>query len=394
MPPSTLTIDMRIPLALYNLAQNRLRTAVAIAGVSFALIMIFLQLAFVGAAEETADLQYSRLDFDVLLMSSEYVELNRAHRFSSRRLAQVQANPAVRSATPLYVGYNVWRDLQEGEAKSVPRWPIMIIAYRPGDHVLNDSEAEQAADRLKLLDNVLIDRNSRSYFGPQARADGQPVVAELGGRRIKIVGQVTIGTGFGANGLVLMSERTFADIFKGLTLDSTSLGLIKLKDGADPEQTVAQLRAALPDDVHVYTRAAILEREQQFWDKQTSVGAIFNFGVLVALIVGIVFVYQVMSSDIGNRLAEYATLKAIGNSNSYVSLIVLQQSMCLAVLGYVPALLISLGLYALTAAQAHLPMDMTSSRALGVFALAVAMCALSGLLALRKVWAADPAELY
>jgi putative ABC transport system permease protein len=385
---------MRIPLALYNLAQNRLRTAVAIAGVSFALTMIFLQLAFVGSADATADLQYSRMDFDVLIVSSEYVELNRTNRFSCRRLAQAEAHPAVRSAVPLYVGYNFWRDLQEGEEKRVRGWPIMILAYRPSDHVLNDAEAEQAADRLKRLDTVLIDRNSRSYFGPQVQADGQPVEAELGGCRIKIVGRVTIGTGFGANGLLLMSERTFADIFKGLSLDSTSLGLVKLKDGADPEQTVADLRAALPDDVHVYTRAAILERERQFWDKQTSVGTIFNFGVLVALIVGVVFSYQVISSDIANRLAEYATLKAIGNTNRYVSQIVLQQSLFLAVLGYVPALLISLGLYALTASQAHIPMDMTWPRVLGVFALAVTMCSLSGLLALRKVWGADPAELY
>ena len=74
--------------------------------------------------------------------------------------------------------------------------------------------------------------------------------------------------------------------------------------------------------------------------------------------------------------------------------VVLQQSLFLAVLGYVPGLLISLGLYALTAAQAHLPMDMTWPRVLGVFALAVAMCSLSGLLALRKVRAADPAELF
>jgi len=385
---------MRIPLALYNLAQNRLRTAVAIAGVSFALIMIFLQLAFVGAAEATADLQYSRMDFDLLIVSSEYVEIDRANRFSCRRLAQAEAHPAVRSAVPLYVGYNVWRNLQEGEKNSLHGWPIMILAFRPSDHVLNVAEAEQAADRLKLLDTVLIDRNSRSYFGPQVQADGQPVEAELGGRRIKIVGQVTIGTGFGANGLLLMSERTFADIFKGLSLDSTSLGLVKLRDGADPEQTVADLRAALPDDVHVYTRAAIMEREREFWDKQTSVGTIFNFGVLVALIVGVVFSYQVMSSDIANRMAEYATLKAIGNSNRYVSLIVVQQSLLLSVLGYVPALLISLGLYALTASQAHIPMDMTWPRVVAVFALSVTMCSLSGLLALRKVWAADPADLY
>jgi putative ABC transport system permease protein len=367
---------------------------VAIAGVSFALIMIFLQLAFLGAAEATADLQYSCMDFDVLLVSSEYVELNRASRFGCRRLAQAEAHPAVRSAVPLYVGYHLWRDLQDGEEKSLRGWPIMILAFRPSDHVLNVAEAEQAADRLKLLDTVLIDRNSRSYFGPQVRTDGQPVEAELGGRRVKIVGQVTIGTGFAANGLLLMSERTYADVFKGLSLDSTSLGLVKLKEGADPEQAVAELRAALPDDVRVLTRPEIMERERKFWVNQTSVGTIFNFGVVVAMIVGVVFVYQVISSDIANRMAEYATLKAIGNTNRYMAQVVLQQSLFLAVLGYVPSLLISLGLYALTAAQAHIPMDMTWPRVLGVFALAVTMCSVSGLLALRKVWAADPAELF
>jgi putative ABC transport system permease protein len=385
---------MRIPLALHNLAHHWIRTVVAIAGVSFALIMIFLQLGFEGSAEATADLQYSQMDFDLLLVSSEYVDLNRSNRFSCRRLAQAEAHPAVRWAVPLYIGFNAWRDLQEGEENKIRAWPIMILAFRPCDHVLNVAEAEQAADRLKILHTVLIDRSSRSYFGPQVGADGQPVEAELGGRRIKIVGQMTIGTGFGANGLLLMSERTFAAIFKGLSLDSTSLGLVKLKDGADPEQTAAQLREVLPDDVHVYTRAEMLEKERQFWVKQTAVGTIFNFGVLVAMIVGVVFVYQVISSDIANRLAEFATLKAMGYTNRYVSKVVLQQSLFLAVLGYVPSLLIALGLYALTAAEAHLPIEMTWSRALGVFALAVIMCSLSGLLALRKVWAADPAELF
>src|SRR5215831_6390370 len=137
---------MRIPLALYNLAHNRLRTAVALAGVSFALIMIFLQLGFVGATEATANLQYSRFNFDVLLVSSEYVELNRAHRFSCRRLAQAEAHPAVRSAAPVYVGLNLWRNLQEGEAKKVRGWPILIIAFRPSGQVLNVAEVEQAAD--------------------------------------------------------------------------------------------------------------------------------------------------------------------------------------------------------------------------------------------------------
>ena len=116
---------MRIPLALYNLAHNRRKTAVAIAGVSFALIMIFLQLAFYAAAEATANLQYSRLDFDVLLVSSEYVDLNRANRFICRRLTQAEAHPAVQSAVPVYIGFHAWRNMQEGEAKSLHAWPIM-----------------------------------------------------------------------------------------------------------------------------------------------------------------------------------------------------------------------------------------------------------------------------
>jgi putative ABC transport system permease protein len=385
---------MRIPLALYNLAHHKLRTFVAIGGVSFALIMIFLQLGFLGATEATADLQYSCMDFDALLVSSEYVDIDRANRFPCQRLAQAEAHPAVRWAVPVYVGFHGWRDLEEGEEKSLRHWPIMILAFRPDDHALNLAEAEQAANRLKLLHTVLIDRNSRPYFGPQVRADGQPVEAELGGGHVKIIGQVTIGTGFASNGLLLMSARTFANVFKGLSMDSTSLGLIKLKDGANPVKAVAELRAALPDDVHVFTRAEIMDKERQFWVKQTSVGTIFNFGVLVALIVGVVFVYQVISSDIANRLPEFATLKAIGHTNRYLTQVVRQQALFLAVLGYLPALAISFGLYALTAAAAHLPMSMTWPRALGVLALAVTMCTVSGLLALRKVWAADPADLF
>jgi putative ABC transport system permease protein len=74
--------------------------------------------------------------------------------------------------------------------------------------------------------------------------------------------------------------------------------------------------------------------------------------------------------------------------------VVLRQALYLSVLGYVPGLLVALGLYAVGRGQASLPMSMTWGRAIGVLLLSVAMCSLSGLLALQKVKTADPAEMF
>ncbi len=127
---------------------------------------------------------------------------------------------------------------------------------------------------------------------------------------------------------------------------------------------------------------------------RTSVGVIFQMGVFVACIVGVIFVYQVIATDITDHFAQYATLRAIGYSPGYLSGVVLRQALALAVLGYVPGLLVALALYALGREEANLLMSMTWQRAVGVLLLSIAMCSFSGLLALRKVKAADPAELF
>src|SRR5207237_1336513 len=130
------------------------------------------------------------------------------------------------------------------------------------------------------------------------------------------------------------------------------------------------------------------------WERNTSVGTIFGLGVGVALVVGTVFVYQVISSDITNHFAEYATLKAMGYADGYLSSLVLQQAVILALAGYLPGLLVSLALYEFASAMAYIPIDMTARRAVLVFVLAVLMCALAGFLSLRKVRRADPADLF
>jgi len=63
-------------------------------------------------------------------------------------------------------------------------------------------------------------------------------------------------------------------------------------------------------------------------------------------------------------------------------------------LGYVPGYLLVNWLYSKAAAATQLPLYMTFDRASTVFVMVLGMCALSALLALRKVRRLDPADVF
>jgi putative ABC transport system permease protein len=173
-----------------------------------------------------------------------------------------------------------------------------------------------------------------------------------------------------------------------------SLGLLKLGPGAQPDTVLAQLRQLLSEDVQVLPRAEVLQRERRFWVRTTSVGIMFGAGVGVALLAGMVFFYQVISSDFRKHAAEFATLKALGYRKRFLSGVVLQQAFLLAALGFTVGLPLSLVLYELTRRIALLPMTMELPRVVLVLFLTASMCGVSGLLCVRRVHTADPASLY
>ncbi len=169
---------------------------------------------------------------------------------------------------------------------------------------------------------------------------------------------------------------------------------MRLKPGAPADAVAERLRATLPRDVQVLTRDKLNAHERRHWMTKTSVGIIFGFGVFVALLVGTAIVYQVLSSDISSRIAEYATLKAIGYPRRYLSRLVLEQALMLALAGFVPGLILAELLYRLTERMTHIPIEMTAGRAVMVLVLSLVMCSISGLASLAKVHSADPADLF
>jgi putative ABC transport system permease protein len=387
---------MKTPLAWLNLTHQKKRTLVAVAGVSFAALLVFLQLGFYGAALGTATLIYDQLDFDIVLVSPQYIDINRPGTFPADRLSQSLAAPGVEFAAPLWVSPAAWRNADAPPQYAYKPQTIMVLGFRPQDPVFRrDGRGIQNLidlhrDELQKPGEALIDRRSHAEFGNFE--PGQQV--EVGPQRVEIVDQFTIGTGFGANGLILVSDRTFLRIRQAYPAGRASLGLIRIAPEADADEVAARLNANLPPDVRAMTAGALADRERSHWVEQTSIGLIFRLGVGVSLFVGVIFVYQVISSDITNRLNEFATLKAMGYGPVYLALTVMQQAALIALLGYGPGLAGALGLYSLARGATGIPIGMNLGRAVLVFVLTIAMCSASGVLALRKVQSADPAELF
>ena len=131
-----------------------------------------------------------------------------------------------------------------------------------------------------------------------------------------------------------------------------------------------------------------------YWNKNTPIGYVFSFGVVVGLCVGGIIVYQILFADVCDHLKEYATLKAMGYTDRYLFGVVFQEAAILALLGYVPGLLVCLLLYRIAGNATALPLEMTWPRGAFVLVLTVLMCCIAGAIALRKVRSTDPAEVF
>jgi putative ABC transport system permease protein len=146
--------------------------------------------------------------------------------------------------------------------------------------------------------------------------------------------------------------------------------------------------------VRVFTKAGLIDYELSYWQTRTTIGFIFTLGTIMGFIVGTVIVYQILYTDVSDHLPEYATLKAMGYADTYLLTVVFQEAILLAIVGFIPSLGLGMFLYANTAKATGLPLAMTAIRALQVLLLTMLMCSISGAIAVGKLRAADPADIF
>jgi putative ABC transport system permease protein len=265
----------------------------------------------------------------------------------------------------------------------------------PANPAFNFPEVNQNLERLKLLNQALFDRASRPEYGPIADLLKQEktLEAQVNGQNLQIVDLFTLGASFGADGNIITSDSTFLKLFPDNQPNQIAVGLINLKPGADIEQVRSRLVATLPNDIKILTPQEFAQIEIDYW-QSGGIGFIFGLGVVVGFIVGVVIVYQILYSDVSDHLPEYATLKAMGYSDGYLLGVLMQEALLLAVLGYIPGFFLALGLFQIAYAATLLPIGMKLPRAILVLILTIVMCAISGVISMRKLQSADPADVF
>ena len=378
-------------LGWLQLKHKPLRLLVALSGISFAVLLIMMQLGFRSALFESAVRFHERLDYDIALFSPDSVFIVRPQTFSIRRLYQTLGFDAVEDVTPVYIFPSVWKNPWDNMRRS-----INTIGFHPDERLLAIEGFDEVREMLRRQDVVLFDSGSRPEFGPVAETlkSGKPVVTEINDREIEVVGLFEMGTSFGIDGTVITSDDNWLRLFPSRPRNEIQLGLIRLKDGADAVSVRNAMSDYLPDDVLVLTKQQFVQREKDYWNSATPIGYIFAFGAIMGFVVGAIIVYQILFADVSEHLNEYATLRAIGYRNRFVSGIVLQQAVILGVLGYLPGLVVVYWLYGKAAAATNLPLYITQERAITVFLMTLGMCAISALMAVRKVRRLDPAEVF
>ncbi|MBE9207062.1 ABC transporter [Nostoc sp. LEGE 06077] len=392
-------MNFKIPLAWLQLAQQKIRFVVAVAGIAFIVLLMFVQLGFQDALYSSATAVHQSLRGDLFLVSSQYKSLTSSQSFSRTRLYQSLGFEGVESVSPMYLQFAKLKNPATGE-----KYSIYVIGFDPGNPVMNIPEIEQNLDKLKIPDVMLFDRNSRPEFGPIAakfdQGDTEQTIEIFPfdgpiGYNVRVGGLFGLGPSFGVDGNLIVSDSTFLRINPNTRpAEKIDIGVITLKPGADKEKVLDNLQANLPNDVLVFTREGFINFEKQYWADRTPIGFILNLMLTMASVVGVVIVYQILYSNIATQFIAYATLKAIGYPNSYLLSVVFQQALILAVSSYIPGFLTSIILYDFAMEATKLPIMMTANNALIVFISAVLMCITSGALAINKLRSADPADIF
>ncbi len=384
----------KIPLAWAQLTREKMRLVIALAGIGFADLLMFMQFGFRDALFESSISFHSKLKGEIFILNSQSTALIAMKSFPQRRLYQALSFNGVTAISPIYLGFGLWKNPDPNQRNTRQ---LMVIGFDPTHPILDIPEIQNNLHKIQISDVVLFDQASRPEFGPVVEyfKQGKPVETEVDNRRVRVEGLFTLGASFGADGNLVTSDLNFLRIFgTRRTRGLIDIGVVKLEPGTDVKAVIDKMTATFPKDVIILSKEEFADFEKKYWQESTSIGFIFTLGAAMGFIVGIVIVYQILYTDVTDHLPEYATLKAMGYKDIYFLGVVFQEAMILAILGYLPGLGVSVVLYSLGRSATSLPMYMTLTKVITVFVMTVIMCSVSGAIAVRKLQAADPADIF
>ena len=381
----------RTPIAWLQLSHRPLRLAAALAGVGFANVLVFFQLGLSGGLYDSQKRPIQQFNGSLAVIPRRYTNFGEPAGFSRSRLLQVLGFQGVRGVSPLRLGKVQWLNPKTQESTQA-----LVMGVDPANASLMLPELSAQRSSLQLQGGVLFDKASKTSAGPvTARLEqGQSFNTELNGQRTNVNGLFQLGLTFAADINLITSTSNFQTLFPDRDPDEIQIGVVQLQSGADTNDVQNRLNEVLGPSLQILTVEELQQREVEHWKRNTSFGLIFGLGVLVGFSVGGIVVYQILYSEVGEHISEYATMKAMGYDDRFVVAIIIQESVILASLAFLPSLIVSALLYRVLMQATGLLVVMSFSRAALVFTMTLLLCSGSGWLATAKLRRLDPADVF
>jgi putative ABC transport system permease protein len=369
-------------LAWRNLVHDKIRLAVTLTGIVFAVVLIVVELGlFLGFLTTTSGL-IDRSGADLWITASRVPYIEQGVPFSERKLYTVLSTPGVAVAAKYIARFSQWQR-PDGRQESV-----QVVGFDP-DHPLGGpwNVAEGNPADLKTADNIFIDEIYRNKLGVTHL--GQ--IVEIRGRRARIVGFTRGIRSFTTSPYVFTSFKN-AQSYATVAEDQTVFILVKAAPGVPLEALRTRLAARLRD-VDIRTNTEFSHMTEVYWMFTTGAGVAVLLAALLGLVVGVVVVAQTIYATTMDHLREYGTLKAMGASNGYLYRVIIQQAVISAVTGYALAMGVS-HFVVLGSQQGGAAILLPLPMAVGMLFLTLAMCVGAALVSINKVTRLDPAMVF
>jgi putative ABC transport system permease protein len=371
-------------LARRNLFHDRIRFAVTLTGIVFALVLIIIQFGlFLGFATTTSNnIDNSRADLWVVFHGVGYFDTSR--EFSEHKFYQVLATPGVQQAEKYMQGFTNWKR-PDGRMEN-----IQIIGFRPGSglgepwHVVEGDVQDARNEDAVIVDDVYKDKLGVFKIGDRV---------EIGQRRARVVGFTHGIRSFTTSPFVYTTFKNSLNYTNPISKEGDlSYVLVKTAPGIAPVELKRRLLERV-SDVDIYTTSEFSRRTRFYWMFTTGAGLAVLTAALMGLIVGVAVVAQTIYAATMDHIREYGTLKAIGATNGYLYRVLIEQAVWSAVLGYVLAMIIA-HFIVQGSEKGGAVILMPPSMQVGMFFLAIFMCTTAALVSINKVTRLDPAMVF
>ncbi|MBW4521984.1 MAG: ABC transporter permease [Scytolyngbya sp. HA4215-MV1] len=418
-------------IARKNLFEDIPRFLVAQAGIVFAVSLVTIQVGILRGFTRGTALLIDQSKADIWVGSADMVQMELTSPLPLEQLLQARKVPGVALAEALVVSSSRWRTPDKTVPPTKRITPVRIFGFNPKGQLFAPEPITQGSlSALTEPYTVIVDEsNQQSLNLKQLGAVG--TIASL---KAKLVG-TTQGTQSIASSTYIFTSLESAKAYaqSGISpevncrlqdgnircnsnydITSTAIGVDNLTPPvpeklsatdpisyilvkATPNQNLKTLKQALEKALpgtRAFTRLEMAQQTRDFWQKRTGVGFVLGLGATVGVIVGMVIVSQILYSSVSDHLKEFGTLKAMGASDWVIYGVILEQALWMAVLGYIPGILLCLGLGSWTLATQGIIILITPLTAGGVLLVTVSMCIGSALFAIQKVTHVDPAIVF